>query len=184
MLQNQGSKALLTLASYLRKLTIGDCLLPDKLGRLLFDFAARIRRYRNGRMARIEEAAGLSERDIAILDFVYQKGHAAFNEVAEELHIQDMPRSSASAISQAISALYIDQGMVEKRPNPKDQRQPIITLTEKGKAAVEKVKEMRIDMLTKVKAAMELSDADASVLERAYARGIANFDKIATAGNP
>jgi len=157
--------------------------LPDKLGQLLFGFAARIRRYRNGRMSRIEEAAGLSERDIAILDFVYQKGSATFNEVAEELHVQDMPRSSASSISQAISALYIDQGMVEKRPNPKDQRQPIITLTEKGKAAVEKVKEMRTDMLTKVKIAMELSDSDASVLERAYARGIANFDRMANTGN-
>lgn len=157
--------------------------MPDKLGQLLFGFAARIRRYRNGRMSRIEEAAGLSERDIAILDFVYQKGSATFNEVAEELHVQDMPRSSASSISQAISALYIDQGMVEKRPNPKDQRQPIITLTEKGKAAVEKVKEMRTDMLTKVKIAMELSDSDASVLERAYARGIANFDRMANTGN-
>lgn len=157
--------------------------MPDKLGRLLFDFAARIRRYRNSQMARIEEAAGLSERDIAILDFVYQKGSATFNEVAEELHIQDIPRSSASAISQAISALYINQGMVEKRPNPKDQRQPIITLTEKGRAAVEKVKEMRIDMLTKVKVAMELNDSDASVLERAFACGIVNFDKIATARN-
>jgi DNA-binding MarR family transcriptional regulator len=157
--------------------------LPDKLGQLLFGFAARIRRYRNGRMARIEEAAGLSERDIAILDFVYQKGSATFNEVAEELHIQDVPRSSASAISQAISALYINRGMVEKRPNPKDQRQPIITLTEKGRAAVEKVKEMRIDMLTRVKVAMELNDSDASVLERAFTRGITNFDKIATTGN-
>ncbi len=158
--------------------------MPDKLGRLLFDFAARIRRYRNGQMARIEEAAGLSERDIAILDFVYKKGSATFNEVAEELHIQDVPRSSASAISQAISALYINQGMVEKRPNPKDQRQPIITLTEKGRAVVERVREMRIDMLTKVKVAMELNDTDASVLERAYARGIANFDRMATADNP
>ncbi|MCK5270811.1 MAG: hypothetical protein KAJ46_08505, partial [Sedimentisphaerales bacterium] len=111
-------------------------------------------------------------------------GSATFNEVAEELHIQDIPRSSASSISQAISALYIDQGMVDKRPNPKDQRQPIITLTEKGRAAVEKIKEMRIDMLTKVKIAMELSDSDASVLEQAFARGIANFDKIATADNP
>ncbi len=158
--------------------------MPDKLGQLLFGFAARIRRYRNGQMAQIEEAAGLSERDMAILDFVYQKGSATFNEVAEELHIQDVPRSSASAISQAISALYIDQGMVEKRPNPKDQRQPIITLTEKGRTAIEKVKEMRIDMLTKVRVAMELNDADASVLERAYARGIVNFDRMATADNP
>lgn len=158
--------------------------MPDKLGQLLFGFAACIRRYRNGQMARIEEAAGLSERDIAILDFVYQKGSATFNEVAEELHIQDVPRSSASSISQTISALYINQGMVEKRPNPKDQRQPIITLTEKGRAAIEKVKEMRTDMLTKVKIAMELNDSDASVLEQVFARGIANFDKIATAGNP
>ncbi|MCK5272598.1 MAG: hypothetical protein KAJ52_08465, partial [Sedimentisphaerales bacterium] len=76
------------------------------------------------------------------------------------------------------------QGMVEKRPNPKDQRQPIITLTEKGRTAIEKVKEMRIDMLTKVRVAMELNDADASVLERAYARGIVNFDRMATADNP
>ena len=158
--------------------------MPENLGRLMFDFTARIRRYRNSRMVRIEEAAGLSERDMAILDFVYQKGSATFNEVAEELRIQNVPRSSASAISQAISSLFINQGMVEKRPNPKDQRQPIITLTEKGRAAVEKVKEMRIDMLAKVKIAMELNDTDASILERAFARGITNFDRITAIDNP
>lgn len=158
--------------------------MPEKLGRLMLDFNMCIRRYRNSRMARIEEAAGLSERDMAILDFVYQKGSATFNDVAQELHIQNIPRSSASAISQAISSLFINQGMVEKRPNPKDQRQPIITLTKKGRTAVEKIKKMRVDMLTKVKIAMELNDTDASILEQAFARGIVNFDRIATADNP
>ena len=152
--------------------------MPDRLGRLLFEFAARIRRYRNLEMARVESAAKLSEREVAILEFISSKGQATFGEVAKELIASDLPKTSASALSQTISALFTDQGLVEKRLNPQDQRQPIITLTDKGKTILDAVREVRIKVLTKVKASMELSESDALILEQAWARGIVNFDKI------
>jgi len=152
--------------------------LPDKLGRLMFDYAALIRRYRDIEMAKIEEAARLTERDLAILNYVYDKGEATFGEIANELHFKAIPRSSASAISQAITALYTHDGLVEKRLNPKDQRQPIVTLTEKGRTVVEKVRAVRIDIYNKVKLSMDLSQEESAVIEEAYSRGITNFKDI------
>jgi len=152
--------------------------LPDKLGRLMSDFQVLIRRYKNQHMLQLDAAAGLSERDLAILELVDEKGQASFAEVAKALDMSEIGRKSASTISQTISALYAQRGLVEKRPNPDDQRQPIITLTAQGKAIVEKVKEVRRTILAEVKSAMELSERDASILEAAFARGIMNFEKL------
>jgi len=152
--------------------------LPDKLGRLMSEFSARVRRYRNVEYAHLGSIAKLAERDIAILELVYAKGKATFGEIAEELKMAAVPRSSASTVSQAISALYAEHGLVEKRPSREDQRQPEITLTEKGREAVEKLHKMRMDMMMKIKEAMEVTDAESELLEAAFTRGIKNFDKI------
>lgn len=152
--------------------------MPDKLGRLLFEFSARVRRYRTSEMARLEAMAALSQRDLSILEFVAEKGQASFAEVAQELNFSDLPGRSASSVSQAIGALYAKHGLVEKRPNPQDQRQPIITLTEKGEAIVESSRQLRAKVLAQVKSAMELNDSDAAVLEKAFSKGIDSFDKL------
>ena len=152
--------------------------MPDTLGRLMFDFAARVRWYRNYEMARAEVAAGLTERDLAILDFVQAKGSATFAEISRHLNMSNLPQASASTISQTISALFVEHHLVEKRQNPQDQRQPIVTLTEKGKDIVEQVRQVRVKMLTQVKTSMELSDTEAMILEKAFTKGIENFDKI------
>ena len=152
--------------------------MPDKLGRLMFEFSGLIRRYRNREIAGNDLLVGLTDRDLAILEFVNQKTQATFGEIAQELRIADMPRSSASTISQAISSLYVDRELVEKRHNPKDQRQPIITLTAKGTATVESVLEIRRKTLAQVKTVMELSEKEANIFEDAFTRGIKNLDVL------
>ena len=152
--------------------------MPDKFGRLMFEFTGRARRYRSRENALLDEVSSLSERDSAILEFVYAKEEATFGEIAQELRLGGMARSSPSTISQAISALYAEHGLVEKRPNPKDQRQPIITLTEKGKATVEKMLNVRRKLLTTITEALELSEAEAAIFEAALVRGIKNLDKV------
>lgn len=67
--------------------------------------------------------------------------------------------------------------------NPQDQRQPIITLTEKGKITIEKVREVRTKCLSMVRESMELDKENAIILERAFACGIENFDKILNHGS-
>jgi DNA-binding MarR family transcriptional regulator len=156
---------------------------PDKLGFLLSEFAKKIRRYRSREMARTEVAVGLTDRDLAILEFVCEKGQVTFGEIAKELRITDVPKASASSISQRITALYSKHGLVDKRLNPQDQRQPIIALTEKGKTTMEKVWEVRTRCLSKVRESMELDKENAIMLERAFTRGIENFDKILNNGS-
>ena len=151
--------------------------MPDKLGRLMSEFSAQIRRYRNQEYARQGVIEGMSERDLAILDMVFKKGQATFAEISHELHNANVPKSSASSISQAISALYADRGFVDKRPNPKDQRQPIITLTEKGRVVVEKLHQARIRFLTVAREAMQLSNSESEIMERAFSRGIEYMKK-------
>jgi len=156
---------------------------PDKLGRLLSQFAKKIRRYRGREMARTEMAVGLSERDLVILEFVCERGQATFGEIAHELRVANVPKASASSISQRITALYAKHGLVDKRLNPKDQRQPIITLTEKGQITIEKVREVRAKCLSMVRESMELNQENAIILERAFSSGIENFDKILNNGS-
>jgi DNA-binding MarR family transcriptional regulator len=152
--------------------------LPDKLARLMFDFGSRVRRYRSKLMSQVEAMDGLSERDIAILELVAGRKEITFAEVAQELNLSDVPPASASTVSQAISALFIDRKLVEKRINPEDQRQSIISLTKKGQALVDEIAMARQKLVELLKDSMELSDADAAVLERAFIRGIENFDKL------
>ena len=157
--------------------------MPDTLGRLLFEYSGQVRRYRARETAQIESIAGLSERDIAILEFINSKKQTTFGEINRELHLSDMPRSSASTVSQAISALFVERGLVEKRLNPQDQRQPIIFLTDKGKALVEEILQVRRDILAKVKETMELDQTGEKMLREALAKGIANFDKLLSQNN-
>ena len=157
--------------------------MPDKLGRLLSEFAKSVRRYRRREMARTEMAVGLSERDLAILDFVCERGQATFGEIAQELRVTDVPQASPSSISQRITALYAKHGLVDKRLNPRDQRQPIITLTEKGQMTIEKVREVQTKCLSMVRESMGLNKDNAIILEQAFANGIENFDKILNNGS-
>ncbi|MBN1766743.1 MAG: hypothetical protein JW860_15930 [Sedimentisphaerales bacterium] len=152
--------------------------MPDTLGRLIFEFGARVRLFKNRTVSQSETIGNLTERDLAILEYVYDKGEASFAQIAQHLHMADIPRASTSAISQTITALYADKGLVEKRLNPQDQRQPIITLTEKGRQTVEIMRKVRLELLTIVKASMDLSETEAAIVEQAFARGIQYFDKL------
>ena len=152
--------------------------MPDTLGRLLFEYSGQVRRYRARETAQIESIAGLSERDIAILEFINSKKQTTFGEINQELHLSDMPKSSASTVSQAISALFVERGLVEKRFNPQDQRQPIISLTKKGQALVEEILQVRRNILTKVKETLDLDQDGENMLREALNRGIENFDKL------
>ncbi len=152
--------------------------MPDKLGLLMAEFSRVVRRYRAWGMQQIESIAGLSERDVAILEYVYGKKEATFAQIAQEMNCANMPNTSASTISQAISALYTKRKLVDKRLNPADQRQPIVTLTTKGKQAVEEVLKFRKIYLSQVRESMELSPEDTAILESSFERGIINFEKI------
>ena len=150
--------------------------MPDRLGLLLFDFSGRVRRYRSRMTSQIRSISGLSDRDTAILEFINSKSETTFGEINRELNLSEMPKSSASTVSQAISALFMERELVEKRVNPRDQRQPIITLTPKGKALVEEILQVRRDILVKVKESLALDEEGEKMLKEALMRGIDNFD--------
>jgi len=152
--------------------------LPDKLGRLLFEYSGRVRRYRSRVNSQISSLAGLSERDVAILEFINGKKEVTFGQISDELSAARIPRASASTVSQAITSLFVDRKLVEKRLNPKDQRRPIITLTENGMALVEEIQRVRREVLVEVRDSLELSDEGIEMLENALERGIVNFDKL------
>lgn len=87
--------------------------MPDRLGCLFSEFAREIRRYRGREMARTEMAVGLTERDLAILEFVCEKGQATFGEIAKELRVADVPKASPSSISQRITAFMPNTAWLE-----------------------------------------------------------------------
>ena len=153
-------------------------MLSNKLGQLLSDYSGRVRRYQSLVNSQIDSMAGLPERDIAILEFIHGKNEATFGQIADELIAAEMPQASESTVSQAVTAMFVKRELVAKRFDPKDQRRPLITLTEKGKALVEEIQRVRRQVLIEVRNSLELSDGEAAMLEDALERGIGNFDKL------
>lgn len=152
--------------------------MPEILGSLMGEFNARIRRYRYRKISTSPLISGLSDRDLTILELVYHKQAVTFAEITQELQGANTPRSSTSTISQTVSALWTKNGLVEKRPNPADQRQPIIVLTEKGKKVVKEFLELRRHVLEQIRIVMELDDNEVRIFENVFQRGINNLDKI------
>lgn len=149
--------------------------MPDTLVDLMVEFGGLVQRYRAEEARKTAATLGLTERDFVILEFVAGKGEATFAEISEYLRLSDMPTPAASTISQTISALYAKHGLVEKRAAPQDQRQPLVSLTDKGRKLVGRALEVRRRVLSDVKTAMKPSREEQKVLETVFRRGLENF---------
>jgi len=151
--------------------------MEERLGQLYFEFRDRILRYKRGLYFDEDFIADLSERDLFILDFVDTRGQVTFQEIISHLKLAFTEGISSSTISQTLSKLYIKHKLVEKLPNPQDQRQPIIRLTEKGREVAAKNRRIFHELVDEVIRAMELSPREREIFEKAYSNGIDYFDR-------
>jgi DNA-binding MarR family transcriptional regulator len=130
-----------------------------------------------GRLGAMEGLARLSERDRVILEYVYDNAPVRFAEVAEFIRARQARGSSASAVSNAISTLLSEHKLVRKEVDPEDQRQPIISLSAKGKALAKKIRETQGEVVELVERSMKLSVTERKQLLAIFQRGLTNFRK-------
>jgi DNA-binding MarR family transcriptional regulator len=151
--------------------------MADELIELMTKFGAVVRQYRASQMGKITESLRLSERDVAILEYLDQRERATFHDIAAMLHVSDLQRTSRSTVSQAVTTLWRDRGLVLKESNPADQRQPLVSLTEKGKKLVAEVRKVQRDILARLRVAMKPEKAESLVLCKVFRRGLQNFEQ-------
>ncbi len=159
--------------------------MPDTLTLLLFDFGAVVRRYLNRELNKLMTETDLSARDFAIIELLYQtEGHQAkFSEIASELAGSDLPPAAASTVSQAITGLWRrDPRLVDKTPNPDDQRQPIVSLTDAGREVAERIRDLRVRVLRAAQDAMQLREDEYKVFGDVFNRAIPNFKAFVEGG--
>ncbi len=73
----------------------------------------------------------VTEREVLLLQVVNEKGRTRVTEIASVY-----PTVSESTISTDLTRLWRDKGLIDKTINPKNQRQTIVELTDKGKTVL------------------------------------------------
>ena len=146
-----------------------------KLIRTMLGFGSVIRPYMAREVRVVASAFGITERDVEILDFVASKGTTNFAEIAERMHLEKKPGTSAPRVSAALSNLHGKHGLVRMTVNPDDRRRPVVSLSAKGKKVVERVSSTREAVYEQIRLAMDLSPDQVRELQRIFERGTANF---------
>ncbi len=151
--------------------------MANELLEVMAEFTECFQRELRRRLGATEGLARLSERDRVILEYVYDNAPVRFAEVAEFVRARRARGASASAISNAISTLLSQHKLVRKEVDPEDQRQPIITLTARGKALAKNMRETQGEVVELVERSMDLNGRERKQLHEIFCRGLTNFKK-------
>jgi hypothetical protein len=102
-----------------------------------------------------------------------------FKEIVDELDEGAVKPTNRSTISQAITRLMKDHGLVQKVVDVHgDQRQPIVELTNPGIALAKSLSDVDRSLIPKFIGAMNLDKDREKQIAHALERGISNFQKL------
>lgn len=152
-----------------------------RLEALLREFIKLTHRSRQRERDNILHGKNLILRDVEILGILYEHhpDRITFKEIVDELDVGAIKPTNRSTISQAITRLMKDHGMVRKVIDVDgDQRQPIIELTESGIALAKSLSDVDRSLIPKFIDAMNLDEEKKEGMIRILQRGIANFQKL------
>ena len=143
----------------------------------LFAFGNIVRPHLAAELGKVIHDEGLTEREIAVLEFIQTKGSPTFAEIAADRDLERKRGVSSSRLSATLSALFKKYRLVEKRPSMEDSRQPVLTLTPQGKDLLRKLQGVRRAVYEKTCDAMEMTDKQAELCTKLFTRGAENFRK-------
>lgn len=86
------------------------------------------------------QAKGYSFLQICALFYLNDQSQATINDLAKQLGI------TKAAVSQMVDWM-VEQGLVDRRKNPRDRRCRVLTLTALGKCQVEEARQVRLSWL-------------------------------------
>ena len=114
----------------------------------------------------------LTERDEMILDLLSKRGRMTISEIAAE-----DPNVSFSTISLNITKLWRKLKLVSKTISPENQRTTFVELNEKGREAIEAMKQQREKRFKVLYEALGVTDGEKELLMRILKRANAYFEK-------
>ncbi|MFA5424221.1 MAG: winged helix-turn-helix transcriptional regulator [Phycisphaerae bacterium] len=119
------------------------------------------------------EDAEVSQREFLILELLKEKGTMNVSDISEAV-----PNVSYSTISTDLTRLWRDKKFVSKNIEPDNQRVTLVTLTEKGKKAVEQMQSKRTELMNQLYKALNTTKEEEQVLIRVSERATKYFDKL------
>jgi DNA-binding MarR family transcriptional regulator len=139
---------------------------------LMYDMSLRARLYRVSKGLG-EGPAGLSEREALLLELIGLKGSVSISEIVK-LYV----KASPSTISTTITRLWKDKKLVDKNIDPDNQRLTMVSLTAKGRAALEEIIRARSKLYTAVTESLGVAQEENSLFRTAMKNGARYFDGI------
>ena len=139
--------------------------------KLIYDMAFRVRLYIASKVSE-QKVGDLTDRETLILELVGMKGNMSISEIGSLY-----PTVSNSTISTAITKLWKDKKLVDKRILPENQRVTTVSLTEKGRTVLEEIKRTQAEVFGTVTVSLGLSPDQVGYFQEILENAITFFDK-------
>lgn len=140
---------------------------------MIYDMAFRVRLYIASRLSGEKRLNDLSEREALILELISTRGSMSISEISNFY-----PKVSNSTISTTITGLWKDKNLVEKRILPENQRITTVSLTEKGHAELEQIKNHQWNVFKTVTTSFGLTDEQSESFHFILEHAISYFDEL------
>jgi DNA-binding MarR family transcriptional regulator len=117
-------------------------------------------------------SAGLSERDVLLLELLNGRGRMSVSQLAGAFG-----KVSGSTISTSITRLWRDKKMVSKAISPDNQRVTMVELTDKGRQALDAIRQQQSERFKAFFRAIDVNEKESEVFLRILKRAIKFFNE-------
>lgn len=146
--------------------------MENSIESIIHEMAFRVRLYKLIQSAGNKEGA-LTERDMTMLELINMKNEMSISKIAALY-----PTVSSSTISNTITKLWREDKLVNKKINPDNQRITNVSLTQKGKEAIQAIKTNNSRIYATIVKALDLDLEEEEVFNRVLKKGINFFDDL------
>jgi DNA-binding MarR family transcriptional regulator len=163
-----------------QRIVLGSCdpemikgvAVTNQVEELMYHLSLRLRLYRVSRGLG-ERPAELSEREALLLELIGLKGSVSISEI-----VKLYAKVSPSTISTSITRLWREKELVEKSVDPDNQRLTMVSLTEKGKAALDEIIRARSKLYRAVTESLGVVHEENGLFRKAMKNGARYFGRI------
>ncbi|CAB1056231.1 hypothetical protein D1BOALGB6SA_967 [Olavius sp. associated proteobacterium Delta 1] len=140
---------------------------------MIYDMAFRVRLFIASQLSEEKRSTDLSEREALLLELIGTQGNMSISEISNFY-----PKVSNSTISTTITRLWKEKKLVAKNILPENQRITAVSLTDKGRARLEQIKQSQSDVFTTVANSLDLTAEQNESFHLILKNSIGFFDDL------
>lgn len=140
---------------------------------MIYDMAFRVRLFIASNLSEEKRPDDLSDRETLLLELIGTKGSMSISEISNFY-----PKVSNSTISTTITKLWKEKKLVDKNILPENQRITDVSLTDKGHARLEQIKQRQSDVFTTVAKSLNLTAEQNESFHLILKSSIGFFDEL------